>query len=381
VNDEITGDLNGDRAADLVFVLARNDENQKWEKYANDETDGKLEKYEEVPRRLVVAFREKGGYRQVLTNDEVISTLGQERTANVFTILRVERGSLVVWQCGGGGNTKWTTLNRSRWSKEGFRQVGYTATGMALSANSGLRGYDEFDVNLLTEMIELSHVRWRVAAERQARGYPKRRRYHLLPVIDSTALPATLATPLSSRVVRLNDRADVVLGGPGWKGIDDLSAMLSAATLGKGAMERLYVRALVRDSGDAALGEVRLMSACGAALRPERTKRSAAPGGYVWQAQYLLSSLKTRDDRLLGGRGDKVETQVEGFPATPPEPFGEFCKASLEVVSRSPSGGERRVLSTARSRKLPSLLWRTNSKLPRLGVASDTLFQYGFEFE
>lgn len=364
--DEITGDLNRDGRPDLILQLARLDEN----KILNEKPD------EQVPRRLVVAFREGQDYRQIVTDDGVLSTASQASAANVSTELKVERGSLVLTQMGGRGNSHWTMVNRYRWDGRGLAQIGFTCEGYGLYGEVDHFHHKVFDTNLLTSQIEETQFRWRVDEHRQSPGTPRKLRYRLVPIVSTTALPSSPSAPLSSRVVKLSDRADVIVGGDRWRGASDLSATLSAALSGQGDQARLYVRALVHDSSGGDMGEVRLLSAGGKLVRPERIERSLVPGGYTWQAQYLPAALKLRYGVTAIDTAGKIQGRGWGIPGLDDQTLDETFPATLEVISRSPSGGERLVLSTARSRKRPGLCWLHTAKLPCLGVSTELPFFY-----
>lgn len=159
------------------------------------------------------------------------------------------------------------------------------------------------------------------------------------------------------------------------QGPSDLPATLSAALVGETSGAKLYVRGLVRDESGSGRGEVRLLSAAGTPITPERIERSPIRGGYAWQATYNPSSLQVRDDRLEARRLGQAQPGRQDASEVTDLARAAVFRGALEVISRSASGQERWVISTARSRRRSGLLWITVPKMPGLGV-NDPLFEY-----
>lgn len=366
VTDEITGDLNRDGQSDLIFQLARKDESEILDKSSDPY----------LPRRLVVAFRERGGYRQVVTDERVLSTAAQGKAAAVESTLRVERGSLVIWSHKDPGSTKWATTNRFRWIEDRFQQVGWTAEGAGNLGNDDYWHHRVLDVNLLTGIIEESRGKWHEDERRQPQGYPKKLRYPLTPIVLIPAVPTSLSAPLSPRTIRLGARPEAPSGRERRQNSTGLSATLSMALVGEGLQRKLYVRAWARGGGKLNASEVRLVNAEGTPIRPDHVERAAMPGGYAWQASYQPSSLKVCYGQLT--IDEPYPRKVPGWGVWDPG-YGmlrEFFRGSLEVISPTPSEGEPLVLSTAPGGKQPGLFWLTTPELPRLGMKDNLQFLY-----
>jgi hypothetical protein len=120
------GDLNGDRAADLVLVLKMTDPANIVPVPVGEET----EPLDTNPHLLLVAFAEAGGYRVAASNRGLFLRRDVPFTGDVppnEDTIRIERGSLVVFFEYLRG---WASY-RFRWQGGAMRLIGYDDSGVA----------------------------------------------------------------------------------------------------------------------------------------------------------------------------------------------------------------------------------------------------------
>ncbi|HST36505.1 MAG TPA: hypothetical protein VLK25_07750 [Allosphingosinicella sp.] len=120
------GDLNGDRAADLVLVLKMTDPANIVQIPVGEET----EPLDTNPHLLLVAFAEAGGYRFAASNRGLFLRREMPFTGDLppnEDTIRIERGGLVVFFEYLRG---WASF-RFRWQEGAMRLIGYDDGGVS----------------------------------------------------------------------------------------------------------------------------------------------------------------------------------------------------------------------------------------------------------
>ncbi len=123
---EIRGDLNKDRAEDLVLVLHNADPANLFKTEWAPETP-----VDTNPRMLAVALAESGGYRLVVSNHELIPRIISSTESDPLSEtggVSIDRGSLLVkiyyFSSAGGSDTGHMDF-RFRHEEDEFRLIGY----------------------------------------------------------------------------------------------------------------------------------------------------------------------------------------------------------------------------------------------------------------
>ena len=139
------GDLNGDRAADLVLLLRMNDPANIVTVPVGEET----RPFDTNPHLLLVAFAERGGgYRRAASNRGLLLRPEQPFTGDVppnEDTIRLERGSLIVFLEYLRGSASF----RFRWQDGAMRLIGYDDVGVSGGCMTGT------SINYLTGRVRL----------------------------------------------------------------------------------------------------------------------------------------------------------------------------------------------------------------------------------
>ncbi|MDR2875918.1 MAG: hypothetical protein LBV44_08330 [Methylobacillus sp.] len=170
-----TGDLNNDGAADAALVLEKTDP-------ANIKPNKGLGAPELNlnPRRLLVLLNTPGGYKQILSRDDLLPTQDEEENTCLLDPLAngdvsIERGDLIIslqyfMSCGGWGVP--TVTYTFRLEGERFRLVHYG--DLTLIRNTGTMSQRSFDY-LTGQKVTISEEY--TSEEQEQNGEPERKEF------------------------------------------------------------------------------------------------------------------------------------------------------------------------------------------------------------